>query len=267
MTRAPGMPRRGGANPIVLRQKGADLFRMAKYAEAVDAFQAAIARNPLDFVSHRFILMALFRLGRAADVDRKAADIAAVFPDAQLLVAHFALVLRESGYPDLAAKIFRESLKLDPRRVDAWVNLGNLSFDKRDFDEAFRCYAKALELKPDSLEALANTGKVYTIWKDYEKALPYLEKALSLKPDYATALSTLGGVHIERREFAVAEETLTRALGYPASKETKLTIHGNLGILYFKLRDREKAIRSFEKVLELDPTDAQAAAALERLRR
>ena len=253
------------ANPIVLRRKGAELYRMGRFSEALAAFEAVARAEPHDFVAQRFILMSLFRLGRRADADERAAEIARLFPDAKLIVSHFALVLREMGYAELAESMFREAGRLDAKRVDVWISLGNFAFDRRDLDEALRCYREAAKLKADSVEALANIGKVYTLWKDYGAALPYLERALELRPDYATALSTLGGVHIELGDYGRAEEILTRALGLRSSTETQVTIHGNLGILYTKTGQREKARASFERVLELDPEDRQARAVLERL--
>lgn len=265
--RPSGLAGSAGPNPVVLRRRGAELYRMAKFSEALAVFEQAADVVPHDFVVQRFILMALFRLGREAEVDAKVVEITEIFPDATLLVSHFALVLRETGYGALAERIFRESSRLDPRRVDVWISLGNSSFDRRELDDAHECYARALKLKPDSVEALANIGKVHTLRKSFDEAIPFLERALELRPDYATALSTLGGIMIELGDYTKAQVELERALTYPGSPETRMTIHGNLGILYYKLRDFERAREHFEKVLETGPEDPQARAILERLQR
>ena len=70
---------------------------------------------------------------------------------------------------------------------------------------------------------------------------------------------------IEKGEFDLAEQYLKGALESPSSKETQVTIHGNLGILHYRRRDWERARQSFQKVLELDPGDSQAKRVLERL--
>jgi len=254
-------------NPLAARQRGVELYRMARFQEAAEAFQQAVRIDPHDFVSHRFSLMSLFRAGLREEAREKAGEIAQIFPDASFLVSHFALVLRESGDLELAEMLFRESVRLDPRRTDAWIALGNLAFDRKEYDEALRCYRIVYRRRPNSVEALANIGKVHTIRKEYSRALPFLEKAVALRPDYATALSTLGGVMIRMNRYDLAEEYLLKALHGPGSQETRVTIWGNLGILYFKMRDRARTIQCFEKVLELDPSDPQARAVLERLRK
>jgi tetratricopeptide (TPR) repeat protein len=258
--------RAAASNSVIVRQKGIELLEQGSLEDALKLFHEAARLDPQDFVAHRFGLITLFRAGRHEEVESKAIEIARLFPDAHLLMTQFALVLLQSGYPELAEKMFHQTARLDPRRPDVWTALGNLAFDRKDYDRALEHYGKVIELKPDSIEALANIGKVQTIRKDFAKALPYLEKAVSLRPDYASALSTLGAIKIEEGNFELAEEYLTRALKTSTSRETLLTIHGNLGILYLKRRDRQRAIESFEKVLELEPGDRQARAALERLR-
>ena len=85
--------------------------------------------------------------------------------------------------------------------------------------------------------------------------------------DYASALSTLGGVYAELGQYDLAEEKLLAALDHAPDEGTLLTIHGNLGILYVKMRLTEKAIAAFEQVLTLDPADRQARMILGRLKR
>jgi tetratricopeptide (TPR) repeat protein len=254
-----------GPNPILLRRRGIELLRMGRFAEASVTLAEAVRIDPTDFAAQRFALVALFRSGRKKEVGEKVAEIARVFPDPHFLVSHFALVLRETKEVELSEMLFREAIRLDPRRVDVWIALGNIAFDRKDLDEADRSYHRVLVLKPDSIEAMANVGKILVLRKDYGAARPWLEGALALRPDYATALSTLAGVHIQEGRLDIAEEGLLRARDLPCSKDTLLTIHGNLGILYMKKRDRRQAVECFRKVLEIEPGDPQARAVLERL--
>ncbi|MGH9362064.1 MAG: tetratricopeptide repeat protein, partial [Thermoanaerobaculia bacterium] len=223
--------------------------------------------DPHDLVSQRVLLAALERLGRTGEVEARVRALARELADPHLLLSAFAVLLREEGLPRPAARFFEEALRLDPRRLDAWVGLGNLAFDRAAYDEALRHYGRALELNPEALEPLTNCGKIHAIRKEYRQAVPILEKAIVLRPDLAPALSTLGGVLIEEGDLARAEDLLARALAAATARETLLSVHGNLGILFLRKREPEKARASFEKVLELDPADPRARSALERLSR
>ncbi|MCZ6792175.1 MAG: FG-GAP-like repeat-containing protein [Planctomycetota bacterium] len=253
-------------NVVVLRRRGLGLLEAGRPRAALELFETVLEREPRDFEARRSLLVALWRLRRAADLDRAIRDVAATFPSASLLVVHFAEILRRAGYGKLARRLYLEAGRLDPERLDVWLALGNLAFDRRDHDRALECFRRALKLSPDSLEALANTGKVHTLRKNYESAVPFLEKAIGLRPDYATALSTLGGVRIAQERYGEAERLLLEAARHARSEDARLEAHGNLGILYIRLRRHERAVEHFETVLEIDPDDARARAGLDRLK-
>jgi tetratricopeptide (TPR) repeat protein len=255
-----------GENSVVLRQRGLKLLDDRRPAEALAAFEGAIALDRRDFVAWRALLIALDDLRRAPELDRRLAELAEVFPSASLLASHFAVVLRESGRRRLAERVFEAAARIDPDRPDVRVDLGNLAYDRGDLEAALRRYGEALERDPRSLEALANAGKVCLLRKDLVGARRHLERALAIHPDSASALCDLGGVLIAEDRLDEAEEALLRARDLARGRETRISAHGNLGVLYLKRRDHARAIESFEKVLELDPGDEQARRTLERLR-
>lgn len=255
------------ANSVVSRQRGVELFRQKRYTDAARALETAIELDPFDFVAHRFHLMAVSRAGDRNKVEARIREITRIFPSSNIIVSRFALILGEAGYAGLAERLYEVAAALSPRRTDVWMSLGNLLYDRGEFDEALERYRKVLSLRPDSLAALSNIGKIYAVRKQYPMALQYLGKAEALRPDYASVLSTLGGVLAEMGEYERGEEKLLAALEHASDDETLLTVHGNLGILYFRMRLREKAIAAFEQVLALDPSDRQARRVLERLKR
>lgn len=261
------IPNTTGEAVVSARRKGIESLQAGRPDEAVRSLGEAVRLDPADLVSQRTLVAALDRLGRSSDLDTRIGEIVRLYPDPNLLLSSFAAPLRQEGHPMPAEKFYEAALGLDPRRVDALLALGNLAFDAGRWDEALRRYGCALELKPDALEALTNVGKVHAIRKDYAAAARFLDRAVELRSDHAAALSTLGGVLIETGDLARAEEVLGLALRSALARETLLSVHGNLGILYMRKRDPENARASFKKVLELDPGDRRAQAALERMGR
>jgi tetratricopeptide (TPR) repeat protein len=266
---APGLDGAAPApeNPVAARERGRVGLEAGRLDEAITALAAALRLDPHDLAAHRLRLIALERAGRRGELDAAVGEAVRAFPDAHIQVAHFAIVLREGGHPQLARRFFAAAVELDPRRPDAWTALGNLAYDARSYEEALAAYRRVLAIDPDAVEALTNTGKVHALRKEFAEAVPWLERAVAIRPDSAAALSTLGGVLIESGDLDRAEDLLSRALKARAPRETLLTVHGNLGILYLKRRDRARAIASFEQVLALDPADVRAREALEKLRR
>jgi tetratricopeptide (TPR) repeat protein len=269
---AAGSGAAGAAPPSSLaeRRRGLELLAAGRFEEAAEAFERAMAADPWDLVAHRSHLVAVSRTAGARErVEARVREIARAFPSANLLVSHFALVLRAEGHVALAERLFLEASRLDPRRPDIWLDLADLAYDRGERAGALALYQRVLALEPSHTVALANAGKIHALHKDLARARELLEKALELRPGFASALSTLGGVFIEEGELERAEAALLEALRSVAADDvaTRLTIHGNLGILHVKRREHGRAAAEFEKVLELDPEDRQAREVLERLRR
>ena len=214
----------------------------------------------------RLKITALYRLRRATELERTVEAIVGRFASANLLISHFAIVLREQGYRELAARFFREVARLAPDRHDVWTDLGNLAFDRGAYDEALACFRRTLSIDAKDLEALTNVGKVHTIRKQFELAARNLESALAVSEDHAAALGTLGAVRIAQGDLEAAERLLLEASRHATSDAVRLEVYGNLGILYHGSGRPGLAIESFERVLEIHPEDAKAHRALERLR-
>jgi len=73
----------------------------------------------------------------------------------------------------------REALRLNPRFVPAWLNLGNLYEDEGRAAEARGAYESALEVDPRNGRALARLSAIATFEGRPEATLPLLRKALA----------------------------------------------------------------------------------------
>ena len=80
----------------------------------------------------------------------------------------------------------KESIELDPRDLDAWINLGDAYYEEGIFSKTIDCYEKALEFDPYSYEDVWNNlGLAYSFLAKYDRAIECYEKALELNPDDA----------------------------------------------------------------------------------
>jgi len=91
-------------------------------------------------------------------------------------------VLSRQGRADEALASYRESLRLDPRRLDALNNLGNLLTTLGRFDEAEAAYRDAIRLNPEHSEIWSNVGLMFALQGKRERAIIALEEALRLDP-------------------------------------------------------------------------------------
>jgi len=118
-----------------------------------------------------------------------------------------------------------QSVDRAPRNAKSWVALGNKYFDSHEREKAVEAYGKALELEPDNPDVLTDQGVMYRELGAFDKAIANFEKASTVDPKHLPSLL-------------------------------------DLGVLYAQdLKDYDKAIKTWHRVIEIAPTTVQAAKA------
>ena len=128
---------------------------------------------------------------------------------------------------EMQQRIFTAQMVLakDPKNLQAWIDLGNDYFDTHQAQKAIDAYAKVLELQPRNPDILTDQGIMYRELQAYDKAIANFELANKIEPKHAQSLF-------------------------------------NLGIVYANdLKAPDKAIKAFQRVIDADPSSAQAAKA------
>lgn len=119
-------------------------------------------------------------------------------------------------------KILREAAAKDPKNVQVWIRLGNLSMDSGRFQDAIDAYEEALKLDPKNVDVRVDLGTCYRNVGKPDVAIKEYRKAIELNPNHLNA-------------------------------------HKNMGVvLAFDLRDKAQAIKEFEKVLQIAPNSPDA---------
>jgi cytochrome c-type biogenesis protein CcmH/NrfG len=129
--------------------------------------------------------------------------------------------------PEVLARItqLQSVVARDPKNVQAWIQLGNDYYDTRQAQKAVEAYGRALELKPNDPNVLTDQGAMYRELAQYDKAVANFEKANKADPKHVQSLF-------------------------------------NLGVVYaHDLRQPQKAIDAWNKVIQLAPDSPQAAQA------
>jgi TolA-binding protein len=113
-------------------------------------------------------------------------------------------------------------------------------------------------------EAHLFLGEIFLMRKDPKKALQFLKVALSKRPDRATRLEVLSAIARASNtlgDYAAAARSLESAIGLIKKEkeipsEVLASAYRELGETNVRQGDKEKAVRSFMKALELQPKGA-----------
>jgi len=104
---------------------------------------------------------------------------------------YYGVALRENGQFGEATKHFNESLRIEPRYLEARNSIGKSLLVQGKIDEAIECFVELLRDRADWADVYNNLGTAYARQGKYELAIENYRKALELKPDYHAAINNL----------------------------------------------------------------------------
>jgi tetratricopeptide (TPR) repeat protein len=204
------------------------------------------------------------------------------------------------GEYDKAISEFEKSIQLDPDHTESYYYLGQcylqkgiLEYNNKHILKAYSFYRKSYEISekvipqyekmikdnPEDLNSYLRLSYIYEIRSmvpfinEYDQALSYYLKALELEASSSSARNTgisvflnirIGYIYFEKKNYSQAIEYLERATEM-SPQNVEATYY--LGLSYDKIGEKEKALTSFTKVLELAPQSDFAREAEKKLKK
>lgn len=190
-------------------------------------------------------------------------------PQFAVAYAHLARMLNRANKPGEAAPLYEKAIELakDP----ATLNLIADSLQGEQlWPQSEPVLKRALELDPNNLTSLLLMGRMLIVYKKYQEAEPYLKSATEVASRAFQPFNLLGRAYLGMDRFSDAEATYERASTLAASAEKKqlagLFGFEGVGDGYLKANQKDKAVRAYQRALELDPNNNGAAQKLARAR-
>lgn len=131
-----------------------------------------------------------------------------------------------------------------------------------DSFKAIREFRKAIQLKPDYIQSYTNLITVFYDQKEFREALNVAEQALKHFPDNPLIRSMQGIAMFTLGDVESGQDVLEKVVEeYPHSADAV----SNLGVMWEKRGELEKARECYHKALELDPIHKNTRLNLFRL--
>jgi len=162
--------------------------------------------------------------------------------------------LRLNKY-DKALDDFKQSIKVDPKYVESYINMGLIYYLKHDYNKAIDYYNKSLEITTKIPEAYLNRGNAYSAISKNQNALDDYAAALKIKPNYPEVWYNRGNVYLKRVDLNRAISDYDRAIEL---RPDYADAYNNRGNAYFTMRDLDNAFLDFNQAVRLNPTYADA---------
>jgi tetratricopeptide (TPR) repeat protein len=271
-------------------QRGVDLYKHAKYAEAISLLQDAIRSEQPNSLEYKesalligqsyFMLLqapsaipwlekvpnvteASYMLGYAylqtnqvLESERAFARLFGLAPDSakgHLLAAQMML---KREYQQQALDEVEKCLNLDPKLPEAHFLRGEIRIARGQLDEAIADMQQELAINPNFSMAWYRLGDTYQRKEAWDTAVPHLQRAAWLNPDYSGPFILLGKCYFKQGNYSNAEGILRRALQLDPRNQSATYLLGQTLIAEGK---QEEGRATLEKWKELKGSASAAS--------
>jgi tetratricopeptide (TPR) repeat protein len=190
-------------------------------------------------------------------------------PQFAVAYAHLARMLNRSGKQGDAVPLYEKAIELakDPGTLNL---IADSLQNEQLWPQSEPVLKRALELDANNLTSLLLMGRLLIVYRRFQEAEPYLKSATEVASRAFQPFNLLGRAYLGMDRFDDAEATYERASTFAASGDKKQLagLYGfeGVGDGYLKSNQKDKAVRAYQRALELDPNNNGAAQKLAKAR-
>lgn len=227
----------------VLNELGEQLLKMVRYEEAESTFDEVLDLEPENLDALRGKARSLMQRERFRAAEQVIENALLQYPGNAGLLSDHAVTAVRLNQPDKAAASFIEADDVYTFREEINRLLSSKSARATD-----KLIDAALKLEPKNIEFYKVCGMAYFKTCKYDKAIEVYDSILETDPDDEETLRVKSTVLRVMRRYAEADKVIIDALEtYPDSYALLM----ERGWLYLDLKNFDKAMEFFDRVLEL----------------
>lgn len=255
---------------VVLTQPSPSGDNARRFADAESFARRSVQIDPKNAVGWDRLGVALQARGLAnSETEHSYRRAIELDPQFAAAYAHLARMLNRANRQGEATPLYQKAIELakDP----ATLNLIAESLQSEQlWPQSEPVLKRALELDPSNLTSLLLIGRLLIVYRRFQEAEPYLKSATEVASRAFQPFNLLGRVYLGMDRFSDAEATYERASTLVAAGDKKQLagIFGfeGVGDGYLKSNQKDKAVRAYQRALELDPNNNGAAQKLAKAR-
>jgi transcriptional regulator with PAS, ATPase and Fis domain len=222
-------------------RKGMAAFELGEYEDALKWFEKVIAKKPKSALGLRDCGHAAFHLQKGP----------------------------------VALDYYARALKIQPRLLDAHLNVGLLHAQRGHVNEALAEFKEVLQGLHPLVPGAFYLGLLHTVETletqvrleiglllkqrgDLEQSIEQFQAILKKVPQHLLALGNLGDCQLALEHWADAAQTYHKALSVIPEGPERDNLQNDMGVAFFRGGETEKAIEQFKGVLKRDPDNVNA---------
>lgn len=169
-------------------------------------------------------------------------------------------VKKENYYENKISNL-KQMLKNNPGSKDVEAEMAMTSYLNGDSESAVKQLREVLKRDPNNSSAQFNLGVILSEQKQFNEAISFLDKYIKKNHGLETRIAYLylGRCYLDTGKYDLALKNLKIASERDPGNPV---VHYYLGQTYEKLNNRKRAVRSYEKALEINSEYSDADRAL-----
>jgi len=189
---------------------------------------------------------------RMDEAEKKIKDV--LGKDPSVLEARYILgnIYSKQKKYDEAIEEFRKALEVDPDYYEAIFGMAMTYKKAGMFDEAIVGFKRMVEMDPKDTKSFLHLGDIYDEKGQLEEAKNYLKSGIAINPEAPVFHNNLGAVYLKLNMYADAEQEIRKALSIERSIPL-LNAHFNMALLHEARGEIDQAILEYKREQEISP--------------
>jgi tetratricopeptide (TPR) repeat protein len=219
------------------------------YDAAITNAQNALLKNPNNPTAHAVQAWALSFKQEHLQAEAAIKKALELDPNSALAHAYYAEILLnkgDAGEVDKAIEESKTARNLDPNLLETHRARGLVLLSTQNIDEAIDELKAAVALNDKIADLHMNLGYAYRVRGDNDLAVEELLSAFALNPSSPIAPTEISLAYANEGQFGKAVQYAEQAVKVDP---TNARLHGNLGVMYYRNQELDKAIPALAMVV------------------
>ena len=203
------------------------------YEQAIEVYQTALEIRPYNIEALNNLGLAYQELGRFSDAIEVYEKGLTLNPDQPQLRVNLATArdlqagiyslaahqhyqegvqAKRAGRTEAVIAAWKQAIAESPKYLQVYLQLAELYFERREYEDAIRTYLSAIELVSEKelsqsagiADMFYNLGNTYLYAQQLESAVSAYQQAVDIDPEMASAWANMGTVLLEMERFDAA---------------------------------------------------------------
>jgi tetratricopeptide (TPR) repeat protein len=174
-------------NIETLSKQAREAIKERNWQVACEAYQKALVLKADQPDVHYGLATVYYQLNDLANAAHHFKEVVRLDPQRANAFINLGAIHNVLGQHDEAVAALRQGIHLDPQRVEGYYNLGLVYRRMGQVDMAVQAYREALRLNPRMADAQLNLANIYLEKSQYRQAVHHYELALAVRPEWPKA--------------------------------------------------------------------------------